>query len=194
MLFKVIDPNFVLSDTYRDWPIETKVTYTVICALANYKTGEFYHSTQIIAYHANLCRRAVQRSLKRMVGADIITLVEKRHGKSSRYRYNFPVMIHKKDRGDPGVMGGVTHQSPQGRLPSRQPKPKDDPQTIVESAFTDVGSPSNNMDLNKWYLTTTTYILKLISKIIGERNIKKVIRNVVVVLKNIVKNLIFDPG
>jgi hypothetical protein len=76
MLFKIIDPNFVLGDTYRNWPIETKVTYTVICALANYKTGEFYHSTLTIAYHANLCRRAVQRSLKRMADANIVAFVE----------------------------------------------------------------------------------------------------------------------
>ena len=85
MLYKIIDPNFILSDTFREWPFETRITYIVTCALANNKTGEFYHSVETIAHYANVCRRAVQRSLRRMEDVGVITR-EERPGNTSIYK------------------------------------------------------------------------------------------------------------
>jgi len=67
--------------------------------LANNKTGEFYHSIETIAHHANACQRAIQRSLRRMEDAGVITK-EERPGETTLYKYNFPTNIKKKDRGD----------------------------------------------------------------------------------------------
>ncbi len=90
MLFKPIDPAFVLSDTFRNWPLETKATFTVCAALGNYLTGEFHHATATIANHANLSTRAVRRSLKRMEAADQLTI----NGTRKRsFIYNFAAAV-----------------------------------------------------------------------------------------------------
>jgi hypothetical protein len=91
MLFKVLDPAFVLSDTYRTWPLETKATFTVCVALGNYLTGEFHHATATIAYHADLSIRAVQRSLKRMEEAGQFTINGK--PKKRSFVYNFAAAV-----------------------------------------------------------------------------------------------------
>jgi len=198
MIYKIIDPNFILSDTYREWPFETKVTYTVICAMANYKTGEFFHSIETIAYHANVCRRAVQRSLRRMEDAGVITK-EERPGDTSLYKYTFPTNIRKKDtdnsavrsdspvtpqpQGDDSpVMAGVTEQSFQGRPPSHPTEQKDNTQTLIKSIFTGTIPSPNKQDLNKQYLTTT-YGDRLLSELIDRYGEEKVLENAVVVSK-----------
>ena len=184
MLYKVIDPNFILSDIYREWPFETKVTYTVVCALANNRTGEFYHSIETIAHHANVCQRAVQRSLRRMEDAGVITRLE-RPGNTTLYKYNFPANIRKRDDspagGDSPVGGGVTEQSSQGRLHSHPTESYNDPQSLIESTFTGTIAEANKQDLNKEDLTTL-YGDELITELISRYGEKKVIENAVAVL------------
>lgn len=91
MLFKPIDPAFVLSDTFKNWPLETKATFTVCAALGNYLTGEFHHATATIAYHADISLRAVQRSLKRIEAAQQITINGK--PKKRSFVYNFAATV-----------------------------------------------------------------------------------------------------
>jgi hypothetical protein len=198
MLYKVIDPNFILSDTYREWPFETKTTYTIVCALANNKTGEFFHSIETIAHHANICKRAVQRSLRRMEDAGVITKIE-RPGDTSIYKYNFSTNIRKKDgddslvssdspaipqpqRDDPPVMGVVTDESSLERLPSHPIKSKNDPQTLIKSIFNGTIPFPNKQDLNKQDLTTT-YSDKLLSELVSVYGKEKVFENAVAVSK-----------
>ncbi len=90
MLFKPIDPQFVLSDTFKNWPLETKATFTVCAALGNYFTGEFHHATATIANHANISGRAVRRSLRRMEAAEQLTI----NGQRKRsFVYNFAAAV-----------------------------------------------------------------------------------------------------
>ncbi|MDQ1327166.1 MAG: hypothetical protein QG641_446 [Candidatus Poribacteria bacterium] len=187
MLYKVIDPNFILSDTYREWPFETKTTYTIICALANNKTGEFFHSIETIAHHANVCKRAVQRSLRRIEDVGVITKIE-RPGNTSIYKYNFSTNIRKKDRddslvrSDSPVMGVVTEQSSPERLTGHPIESKNDPQAPIKSIFTDTIPFPNKQDLNKHDLTTT-YSDKLLSELISKYGKEKVFENAVAVSK-----------
>jgi hypothetical protein len=198
MLYKVIDPNFILSDTYRQWPFETKTTYTIICALANNKTGEFFHSIETIARHANVCKRAVQRSLRRMEDASVITKIE-RPGDTSIYKYNFSTNIRKKDRDDSPVrsdstvipqtqrddspvMGVVIEQSSPERLPGHPIESKNNPQTLITSMFTGMIPFPNKQDPNKQDLTTT-YSNKLLSELVSKYGKEKVFENAVAVSK-----------
>ena len=116
-----------------------------------------------------------------MEDAGVITK-EERPGETTLYKYNFPTNIKKKDRDDSPVMGGVTEQSSQKRLPSHPIEPKDDHQTLIKSIFTGTIPFPNKQDLNKQDLTTT-YSDKLLSELIGEYGKEKVFENAVAVLK-----------
>jgi hypothetical protein len=179
MLFKIIDPKFVLSDTFKKWSLETKAVYTVICALANYKTGEFFHSTQTIANYADLCQRSVQRSLRKIEDAGIITLIEQRSGTTSKYKYNLVSSIQRRD--DSPVGGGVTEQSGEGRLTSHPIEQKNDTQSLITSTFTGTIPFPNKKDLNNRDLTTT-FGDSLISELVKKYGEDKVLQNAVVVM------------
>ena len=115
-----------------------------------------------------------------MEDAGVITK-EERPGETTLYKYNFPTNIKKKDRGDSPVMGGVTEQSSQERLPSHPIKPKDDTQTLITSVFTGTIPFPNKQVLNKQDLTTA-YGKELISELTKEYGKEKVIKTAVAVL------------
>jgi len=90
MLYKKIDPQLVLSKFYSSLSPSAQRLIFVAASVANYKTGQFFHSIESLASYAGMSRAATKRAIRELEHAKLI-MRELRPGQSSRYTYLFTV-------------------------------------------------------------------------------------------------------
>ena len=162
MMFAPLNVQFVKSETYRTWPLETKAVYGIIPALANTRTGLFFHTTKTIAHIANISPRAVRRSLRRIEKAGELTITNVAYQKR-QYIYNFAALLtarkHQQVRtGESAVRTGesaVRTGESAVRTGESAPQQKKMPQTPANQASTETPDAPNNRVLTTESITTT---------------------------------------
>jgi len=161
MLFKVIDPSFVLSEAFRNWSPATCKVYTICVALANVQTGEFYHKSETIADYANLEESTVRKCLLRMAAAGVIKIAGS--ARKRYFRYPFAVVVSSRKR-RPIQIPEEAHQPVNSPEEAHQPvkeahqpvsNRKVQAEALVSVGSAEIRKSSNNRDLTKGFKTTT---------------------------------------
>jgi len=138
MLFGKIDIDLVLAGFYAQLKPATRIILHVISAIANFNTGEFYHSARSIGEMAGYHERTVKSAFRELLHPPwleenheqkgmrgIISVGRRRPGRPTVYVYNF--LASAEDRGgystdDPRPAWDPEFLPPSPRSPAGDPQ------------------------------------------------------------------------
>lgn len=150
MLYKRIDPRLVESGQFGQLKTLTQRLLWVIASVADYNTGEFYHSVGTLAKLLHVSRSSVKRGLRELERTNPpLIRSDEVAGKVSKRVYIFAAKSAKDTRvtGEPPPGSLVNHPRVTGEPGEAAPEGEESQQSSASTA-----SPSDaiNYSLNNW--------------------------------------------